>query len=191
MSALSLRKARKLEAKIQSHADAMDLRQEVQIRVLASKEERDAAIAAARTKYNEAVQLRRSLIQARFEIRNDIATANAGSGINTLMARREAVQALLAKSTATVTALDALRAEDQVAAKKQVLDSGNSSYGAPSVTLVIPVSTEEDIAEFKDFDIFLKKELEEIEDQLSQKNLGVKIILKEETEKLLQSVGLI
>lgn len=189
---LSLRKARKLEAKIQAGVDAMDLKQAVQVRVLASKEDRDAALAAARTKYNNGVQVRKDLIVARFVIRELIAEANAATGINTLMSQREAAQALLAKSVAGVDALDSLQAEDQVTARKSTLDGSSSrAYGDPSVTVVLPVSTEEDVEAFKASDIELKKALEEIEDSLSQKNMGVKITLNESVVKLLQDAGLV
>jgi len=189
---LSLRKARKLEAKIQAGVDAMDLKQAVKIRVLASKEERDAALTAAREKYNNGVEIRKQLIVARFVIREQVSEANAASGINTLMAQREAVQALLAKSVAGVDALDSLQAEDQIAARKTLLDNGSSSgYGDPSVTVLLPVSTAADVDAFNASDAELKRQLEDIEDSLSQKNMGVKITLSQEIVKLLQDAGLV
>lgn len=189
---LSLRKARKLEAKIQATADSLPLSQTLKVRALASSEERAVGLAYARGVYNASLQTQKDLIKARFAIRDSIAQANAAVGINSLMAQRELIQGLLSKSTAAVEALDLAEAEDMANAKKNSLEKGESrGYGEASVTIALPVSTKEDVESFRKNDVDLKKQLEDIEDQLSQKNLGAKISLEDSTVSLLQSVGLL
>lgn len=190
---ISLRKARKLEAKIQATADSIQLNQAVKVRVLASSKERAEALSLARSKYNEAIEDQKSLIKARFAIRDLIAKANSDVGINTLMSQRELVQALLAKSTSGVESLNFAEAEDMANARKNTLEKGESSraYSDPSVTITLPVSSDKDVETFKANDKELKKQLEDIEDQLSQKNLGAKISIDEDTVNLLKSVGLL
>lgn len=190
---LSLRKARKLEAKIQSTADSLPMSQALKVRVLASTNERAEALNKARSEYNGALDDQKSLIKARFAIRDLIAKVNAEVGINSLMSQRELVQALLAKSTAGVDSIDFAASEDMAMARKNSLEKGmsDSSYSNLSVTIMVPVSTKEDVSSFMQSDKELKKQLEEIEDQLSQKNLGAKISIDEDTVNLLRAVGLV
>jgi hypothetical protein len=189
---ISLRKARKLEAKIQATADSLVLNSAVKVRALASKEERDQVLFNAREEYKEKLQLQKDLIVARFQIRQQISDANEAVGINNLMSDRECLQALLAKSNASVDTLDQAEAEDMVSTRKNSLENGSSrAYGESSVTLTLPVSLPEDAVAFQANEKVLKLKLEEIEDQLSQKNIGAKISLDEDTVNLLKSVGLI
>jgi|ERR1035437_329433 hypothetical protein len=191
---LNLRKARKLEAKILAYANAMSLTSAVKVRIMANEEERSDALSAGRSKFLSDVSTQKSLILARFNIRQAISDANQAVGINALINKREGIQALLEKSTGTVDALDYKEATDLADAKKRSLESGDSSrqlYGETSVTFTLPVALAHDVAGFKAHELSLKRQLEEIEDELSQKNLGAKVTLPDNTVKLLQSVGLL
>jgi len=189
---LNLRKARKLEAKILTHLKSLSLSPAVRVRVLATDEERSAALAAGRTKYLSDLNTEKSLILARFAIRQDIANANHAVGINALINKREALQALLEKSSSGVDALDEKEAADLAMSKKLQLEgSGSRAYGEASVTFPLPVTSAHDVAGFKAHELSLKRQLEETEDELSQKNLGAKITLPADTVKLLQSAGLL
>lgn len=188
---LNLRKARKLEAKIQTYVDAMSLSPAVKVRIMADADERSLVLHDERAKYVNDLEVQKSLINTRFGIRQAISEANQATGINALINRRENLQALLAKTTTGVDALDEAEANDMVSARKAKLEKGNDSYGDPSVTLTLPVTTKEDVKLFKAYDSYLKKSLEDIEDQLSQKNLGAKISLTENMVVLLQSAGLL
>src|ERR1035437_2003621 len=192
---LNLRKARKLEAKILAYANAMSLISAVKVRIMASEAERSNALSDGRHKFLSVVSTQKSLILARFNIRQSISDANQAVGINTLINKREGLQALLEKSTGTVDALDLNEANDLAAAKKRSLESGESSSrsygGETSVTFTLPVALAHDVAGFNAHALSLKRQLEEIEDELSQKNLGAKVTLPDNTVKLLQSVGLL
>lgn len=190
---LNLRKARKLETKIRGVIDAADLRPSTKVRALATPEERSKALEHARADFLGANLLLTRLIKARFSIRRAIAKANADTGINDLMGKREEVQSLLAKNQSGVEVLDMKEAEDMASARRSALEGGGQrGYGGESsVTLALPVATAEDVASFKRTESDLKKQLENIEDELSQKNVGVKITLDSETASLLQTVGLL
>lgn len=189
---LNLRKARKLETKLRGVIDAADLRPATKVRALATPEERRQALESARADFNNANLLLVRLIKARFSIRRAIAKANSDTGINDLMATREELQSLLAKNQSGVDVLDMKEAEDMASARKSALEGGGSrGYGESSVTLALPVATAEDVAGFKRSENEIRKQLENVEDELSQKNVGVKIALDSETASLLQTVGLL
>jgi hypothetical protein len=188
---LNLRKARKLEAKILSYVNAMQLESSVRVRVLATEEERNKTLASSREKYLSDVNTRSALVITRFMIRQQIAESNHSVGINALINKREELQALLSVSIDGVDTLDQLEANDLAAAKKSHLEKGENRFSEASVTFPLPVVLKDDLSVFKNTDSLIKKRLEDIEDQLSQKNLGAKIKLSEDTVSLLQSVGLV
>ena len=189
---LSLRKARKLEAKIQKFADSLPLNSSVKVRALATTEERAAALESARKIYVQTVEVQEKLILARFAIRNAISVANSAEGINALMAKRESIQALLAKSVSGLESLDLAEAEDMANAKKNSLEKGEGHrYSEASVTITLPVTIKEDLESFRKKDSDLKKTLEDVEDQLSQKNLAIKIVLEKDIVSLLQAADLL
>lgn len=189
---LNLRKARKLEAKILTYVNAMSLNSTVKVRIMANESERSAALAEGRSKFLSDVSTQKALILTRFFIRQAISDANQSVGVNALINKRESLQALLEKSSGKIDALDYSEANDLAAAKKRHLETGElQSYGEPSVTLTLPVALAHDVAGFKAHELTLKRQLEETEDELSQKNLGAKVTLPAHTVELLQSVGLL
>jgi hypothetical protein len=189
---LNLRKARKLESKIQNYIESMEPRSAVKVRALASSEERANALKSGRTLYLGDLDTRFALIKIRFAIRNLISEANHKLGINSLINHRELLTALLAKNTSGVDTLNSAEVEDLASTKKRSLEGGESrAYGETSVTLTVPVSSEEDANNFKKDASDLKKQLEDVEDTLSQKNLGGTIKLDSDYVSLLQSAGLL
>ncbi|CAM6004809.1 unnamed protein product [Sphagnum balticum] len=189
---LNLRKARKLEAKIAAYLTKDEVKSTATVRIQAGKVERETALLEARTRLTEQVNTRQALTRARFSIRKAIADANHAVGIDSLMNEREEVTTQLALSTAALTPLDSAAAEDLIQAKRARLEKGDSNrYGDDGVTVDFSVADARDIATWKANDVAAKRRLEDLEDQLSQKNLGAKITLPSETAKLLGSVGLL
>jgi hypothetical protein len=189
---LNLRKARKLEAKILTYVNAMSLSPAVRVRIMADRAEREKTLNDGRTKYLSDVATQKALILERFSLRKAISDANQAVGINALINKRESLQALLEKTNSGVEALDLQEADDMAATKKRSLEgSGSRAYGEASVTFPLPVTTAHDVAGFKAHELTLKRQLEETEDELSQKNLGAKVTLSAHTVQLLQSVGLL
>lgn len=191
---LSLRKARKLESKILTYVTKLRLDNEVEVRVMARDggDENNEIISQGREKFLQDAHTRVKLIRTRFGIRKQIAQANEHSGINDLINEREMLQALLATSLADLDVLDVMKLNDQIIAKKAHLEKGGvNTFGDAQVTIKTSVITKFDQSEFMEWDVKIQKELEEIEDQLSQKNMGIKIKLSEDVVNLLQSVGLV
>ena len=187
---INLRKARKLEQKIQSQVEAMPNETVVQVRALGSSEERDHKVAIARVELLNQKKLREDLLSARFMIRRLIAAANGKAGMNDLMNRREEIAALLKLSLSTAQTFDASVMSDEAEARRLQIAKGDSGY-LSGVFVSAPVAHKEDIEQFKAESSRLKRELEELEDELSQKNLGVKISLPSEAVSLLKSQDLI
>lgn len=188
---LNLRKARKLEAKILTYVNAMSSKNAVNLRVLSSQEERAAQLKAGREEFEKQYKLRTSLVEARFAIRDLIGSANHEVGINTLMSQREKLTAILAVVPQDTSALDLNEVEDSVKAKRVRLENGSENRYDDKVTIAASVATSEDVFILEGKVKALKRDLEDIEDKLSQKNVGCKIKLGESTVSLLKSVGLL
>ena len=186
----NLRKARKLEQTIQSHVDEMKIAVETDVRALGEDHEREQKVRAARTELLAQKSLRESLIRARFEIRRMIGQLNEQTGLNSLMTRREEVQALLKLKLSDAEACDLVQMKDLAEARKRQLEKGESGYHS-GVTVRIPVPSEEDISRFRAEAAELRRELEDLEDQLSQKNIGAKLTLSAEVVALLRSQDLL
>ncbi len=72
-----------------------------------------------------------------------------------------------------------------------VTQNGALGYGESSVNVKVPVITEDLRKVISDSIASTVKGLEDIEDQLAQKNLGAKITLDDDSVNLLQSAGLL
>lgn len=187
---LNLRKARKLEVKLRNVIETASPTSSARVRALGTPAERAEALAQARKEFLNQNDLLLRLIGARFAIRKAIAKANAETGINDLMNRREELQAILSKSQAGVEQLNVNEVEDMAQARKATLERGDR-IGEAAVSMILAVATKEDVEAFKKADEVTRKRLEGIEDELAQKNVGVKITLDQETQSLLQTVGLL
>lgn len=188
---LNLRKARKLEAKIADAIAKTTLSSAIKVRILSSDEEREQELSRARSAFLAQIENRDALVKARFWIRKTIGQANATTGINDLISLREEALAYLSNSTASVDALNVRELRDLAQSKKNRLERGDSSRYDDGVTFAVSVANEEDIVSFKKKDLKFKKELEDLEDQLAQKNLGVKVTLPPIILELLKKNDLI
>lgn len=192
---LNLRKARKLEGKIAKHIEAATLKGEVQVRVkgglLAAK---DQLLEAGSTLLIDLENLRK-LNEARFDIRQNIAVANEDVGVTALMTVREKLKAksqLLMKLMSVEVAPPNEVVSDLLETKAKELDSGNGrGYGRTEVTVGVSVVSEPVRVAINEEIKSTVKELEDVEDQLAQRNLGSGITLSEETVVLLKANALI
>lgn len=186
---LNLRKARKLEQKIQSHVAKMSVKTSTTVRAMGELEDRMSKVEEARQQALTTYELRKRLTEARFAIRNMIAQANDQVGINALMNEREQLKELLSQYSVVEEVFSAESMEDDAKAKRIQLDKGENSYHF-STGVSVSVLTESDTSEIKDARAALLKRLEDVEDELSQKNVGAKVTLSEDIVTLLQSQGL-
>lgn len=189
----NLRKARKLEAKI-PHAIAKHSGTE-SLEVLASTSSEEALneLASARSKLQEQLSNNLQLVEARYSIRRKIEQANEATGINQLINAREAINTKIAYLGILegLTVASERELLDKLAHKVKQLDKGEHSYGASTVSVSSGIISKlEKEALLSQVDS-LKKELEDIEEQLVQKNVGVKITLSAGEVELLQANGLL
>lgn len=193
---LNLRKARKLEVKILKHIESTELKTEVGIRAKASlldatNKRQEASVALVR-QLNDLVKLN----EARYTIRNQIAAVNQGIGINDLMTQREQLKSktsILQKLASAQAASSNEELQDVLETTAKALEKGETrGYGRNTdvnvnVSVVLEPSRQAIMSEIKD----TVKGLEDVEDQLAQKNLGAKVTLSEETVALLKANALI
>lgn len=191
---LNLRKARKLESKIAKHIEAATLRGEASVRVKGSVADALVKIQKSGEELLTDLENLRRLNEVRYNIRSQIAVANQGTGINALMTEREQLKAksqILMKLMNVELAPSTEELADQMAAKAVILDKGGDRYGSQEVTVKIPVVSEP-VREAINAEIKATiKGLEDVEDELAQRNLGAKVSLSEENVALLKAQALI
>jgi hypothetical protein len=187
---ISLRKARKLEAKV-GRAAANRAAMEFNLSILASSTDEEAIneLAAAKVRLSEQIQNSLALTSVRYSIRRKIEQANEGVGVNQLMNLREQIQSKLAYYN-TIEGLDTCSQRemlDLLSAKRKSLEKGSDG----KVNVSVQVLSKEEKEALTSQTVELRKELEEIEEQLIQKNVETKITLSEDEVTLLQSNGLL
>lgn len=191
---LNLRKARKLEGKIEKHLSAAQLKGSVEVRIKSTLADASDAVSKGGQKLTNDLDNLLKLNEIRFDIRNQIANANQGVGINALMTQREMLKAkseVLTKLMSVELAPGQEQLGDLLEGKQKQLDKGGDSYGRFTVTVEVPVLGETERGTINEQISSTIKGLEDVEDQLAQKNLGAKITLAAEAVTLLQSQGLL
>lgn len=190
---INLRKARKLEAKINQAATKQSAL-EFSLSILASSTDEEAIneLTSAKSRLQEQIQNSLKLTEVRYSIRRKIEQANEDVGINQLMNRREEIQSKLAYYN-TIEGLDTCSQRemlDLLSAKRKSLEKGTDNfYGKVNVT--VQTLSEEEKNALTGQAVSLRRELEDIEEQLIQKNVGAKVTLSEDEVALLQSNGLL
>jgi hypothetical protein len=187
---LSLRKARKLESKILTAIDQIAVPTEVEVRAKSSTFSTERYTAYEKLRSNMSV--RTELSEARFLIRNLISEANHKVGINALMADRERLLAQLALVRTLESAPTATNeeVEDLVYATRTQLERGEVQYRL-KVTATVPVFTTENLDKLKASIAATRQRVEEIEDELTQKNAGTKVKLSDSLVTLLKRYSLV
>lgn len=191
---LNLRKARKLEGKIAKHIESATLKGEATVRIKGSVSDALIKIQATGQELLKDLETLRKLNEVRYDIRSQIAIANQGTGINALMTQREQLKAksqLLMKLMNVELAPSTEEVADLLAAKAVILDKGGDRYGSQEVTVKVPVVSEPVRLAINDEIKATVKGLEDVEDELAQKNLGAKVSLSEENVALLKASALI
>ncbi len=191
---LNLRKARKLEDKIAKFIDKISLKTTTEVRIKSSIEDAKALIDAEAKVFSDQLINLALLNKARYSLRNKIAQANTGTGITSLMTLREeliAEQTIITQlSIGGVSPTDSELA-DILEANRIKLEKGGNGFGEPSVNVGVNVVSKHQKEGIKKSKEDNTRKLEDIEDQLAQKNLGAKITLSNEELALLQANNLI
>ena len=190
---INLRKARKLEAKV-PHAVAKQSGLET-LEVLASTSSDEAVneLVAARAKLQEQLSNNMQLLEVRYSIRRKIEQANEAVGINALINKREEISTKLVYlgTLEGLTVSSERELLDKLDHKRKKLEKGEHSYGADTVSITSGIISKLEKEALLSQTDSLKKELENIEEELVQKNVGVKISLSASEVALLQANGLL
>jgi hypothetical protein len=184
---LNLKKARKLDAKIQNFLDTNSIHTKASIRVRGTLEDAKTSIKKSNEEVRETIHERLSLLDARFDIRRQIEKKNEESGINDLMnVRANKLKAI--DELAKLGGDEALSEEDLADKLKVAADSLNNpdSYDNRTV-LHVDVFTEQELESFADSKAKLQRQIEDIDDEIIAKNASNKITLSDDVLKLLQS----
>lgn len=191
---LNLRKARKLEGKIEKHLAAAQIKGTVDVRIKSSLEDASEQVYQGSLKLTRDLEDLLSLNNIRFEIRKAIASVNELNGINSLMNEREMLKAraeVLSKLASVEMSPAKAQLGDLLEGKQKQLEKGGDSYGRLLVTVDVGVVGEAERQVINGEITDTVKALEDIEDQLAQKNLGAKITLGTMAVTLLKSQGLL
>lgn len=192
---LNLRKARKLEEKISKKVSEEQLKTSVSVRTKSTVQEIIDSYENTSSELNLQVFNLMQLNSSRFEIRSLIGQVNESSKINSLMNERESIknnQLLLSKLlSSSSSSIDELL--DLAKSNSKALDSGETPIysGLKNVTTSCSVVTKITLEKFKTMLNSLTKRLEEIEEELIQKNVSTKITIGEDMVKLLKDNSLL
>lgn len=197
---LNLRKARKLEQKIQKHIEGQSFSVHSEVRVKGTVEQAQRQIDVDKKIFLQDLQQLNALLELRFNIRGRISDANTKLGITTLMNQKELLEAkhrLLVKATSNPglgrqlpTTPDESSLDDMLKARAGILDRAASEYGI-SPTTSVPIFTEAEVEAFEQQGRTNAQAQENIEDELSQKNIGGTVSLTADEVTLLKTVGLV
>jgi hypothetical protein len=187
---LNLKKARKLDAKIQKHLDTNSVSTLVNIRVRGTFEDAKAVVTKGNEEVRENLHERFDLLDIRFDIRRQIEKQNEASGIHELMNKR----ALILKSIEELDKMSGEALSDEELADKLKVAQDNlanpDSYDSRT-TLHVHVFSEAELEEFADRKANLQRKIEDIDDEITAKNAAHKIKLSDDSLKLLQSKRLV
>ncbi|MDB4330281.1 hypothetical protein N9948_00995 [bacterium] len=193
---LNLRKARKLEVKIQTYLDTKALETEASVRTLGQAPEAQERVEAIRADSLRELTERNQLLDVRYGVRREIEKKNEESGINALLNDKilterkfKVFDGLQGTPSYTTTELG-----DQLKAYSKVLDTGavetdrwGEAKSAPKTSFSVPVFSSDDLENFEVTKTDFQRRLDKIDDDLSLKNLQTKVVLSEDNSKLLQS----
>jgi len=193
---MNLRKARKLESSIQNYLDENETIVTASIRSLGSLEDALSSMSSKKLETLKNLENRKKLLEVRYEIRRQIEKTNEDSSINNLINKKVLCEKLAKEfdSFQSFEKPSELELQDQIIANKNALTSESGSrrsIGSIPTTFNVNIFSKEDLDSFKDQKISLKKELEDLEDSINQRNLSNKVVLSEDAVKLLKAVRLL
>lgn len=190
---LNLRKARKLEAKIQGFINQKksELNTIASIRVNVDTSSINTLVDASRQEFFENYKLVNDLILVRQEIRDLIAAANFNTGIDNLISNKVLLETKLQllNQFTNIETFKQEDLEDTLALYKKQLEGGSSHYARTNANYYFLNQVDKD--KFRTDRQNTQKEIEGLEDKLAELNYSSKVRLNSTTTKLLQDNGLI
>jgi hypothetical protein len=193
---LTLRAARKLETKITKHLEENPVSFSAKVRVSAEASEVEKTLDEAKVKVQNEISDRMKLLEIKYSIRQKIANANHQSGINDLMTKKVMAEQKVSHVKAILGTTPRMKKEeiqDTLKLGQTKLANGvTSRYGEDAaVSANLSIFKEEDMDSYKKEKVSLAKEIENIEDKLTELNFTTKIEVEEDGVKLLQKHNLV
>jgi hypothetical protein len=184
---LTLRKANAVQAAINEMIKSLDLSTGV---TLNEFEEVQEQIDAVRNRFWTHAATRNKLVMALYEIRSQVATANAKAGINDRLAdvayfEKQISHYNMLASKGVQTAMRVLNGQ----VKKNAEAKDEYSYSRRDV--VTSIFTEEEIEDFRRKAADSKREKQRLQDMLLELNVQTEIALDEETALFLERADIL
>lgn len=166
---LTLRKARKLEAKIQAAVNAVtsDMTQTTNISI--HDDAPMEKLEAVRLKQDTLQKKALALISLRYKIREHIGAMNAASGLDGLLSQKEALNAqrqVLAPVVAAGTTPTEVIIHRTIESAREQAQKGGTSYSRPAEYVGVPVPSAEYVEQVRELDYQLRQQAEAIDDKL-------------------------
>jgi hypothetical protein len=186
---ITLRKANALQAGLKEALNQLPITTDVVINEFQDwKKEVDRASQKLKT----GIAARHKLVNAMYEIRKKVSTANTKSGIDDLLADIAMLENLIRFEESISRcdiALDPAVIEGKLAKIKNAADSDRNFYGNDEVSM--SVLQDIDLQHFAKKVATYKKDRASLKDKLLELNVGTKIELSAETETVLKEHNLI
>jgi hypothetical protein len=185
---LNLKKVRKLENKIQEYLNELDLSSSASVRSSSSFDEAKKAIEDKKSEFLKNFINRENLLKVRYQLRRQIEQKNEESGINSLMNLKVLTEKLIEQidSIAKNDSFSDEELKDQLAAHSKLISEDVFRKTFVKTSFDVFTLNKIDHESLKIRKINYKKNLEEMEDNLSLLNVSTKIVLPEDILKILK-----
>ncbi len=186
---MNLKKARKLESKIDLLINDERPVSSERVRINAAMTDIELKILQGRQKLLEEVDNKQKLIELRFKIRRLIAVANEQSGVSgfiadkvMLAAKKRLVNIYLSQEVG----YDKEELDDVIEQQRTELKKEGSFMRSKSALAEVHVLTEANMDTFKESKLTIEKQIEELDDKLAELNYLTKIELEQADIDLLK-----
>jgi len=193
---LNLRKARKLESKIEKYLQEKDLETSAQIRSLGSLEEAKVSLDSKKSEFLKNIIDRENLLKTRYTLRKKIETKNEESGVNSLINMQiltkkliEDLDKLPKNNLSSEQELSDLLKAHSLMFQNGSSEKSNPFSRVPSIKTSFDVTflSSQDLENLNTRKIKYKKNIEDLEDKLNLLNVSQKIEIPEDMVKLLEA----
>lgn len=197
---LNLRKARKLESKIQKFLEEKGLECTAEVRSLSSLDEAKSNLESKKSDFLKNLVDRENLLKTRYTIRKKIESKNEESGVNSLINMLiltkkliEDLEKIPKDSLSSDQELSDLLKAHSLAFQNGNLEKSSFYSRNPKIKTSFDVSflTPQDIENLNTRKIKYRKSIEDIEEKINLLNISQKIELPEDMVKLLEALKLL
>jgi len=186
---INLRKANALQNVIREALQELDLSTTVSINEF---EQAATRIEQVRDQFNTNFKTRSDLVSALYEIRTSVAKANSQAGISDALATLAEID----KNIAFLTKLAKSAEQAELAVINGKLGKiasadGKDAFYMREDTVSTSIFTKQDLDSFKQSLAVVKKNKQNLQDQLLELNVTTKILIADSTVKVLEDQGLV